>query len=213
MPGVSRTELYAAIRRDLRAGLSAREIQRTRHVTWRTVKAAESSAWPASAAYPDRGSKLDPFKPVIEEMLVADLDAPRKQRHTATRIFNRLVDEHHLTGVSYDTVRAYVRQRRPNVRAEHGRGEPDVFVPQTHLPGREGEIDFGEITVPLRGELVTWPPVLAAHVLQRQSRPPRVGHGRAGGLLRRARARLPGPRRGCPQTRSATTTSRLPSPK
>lgn len=156
MPGVSRTELYAAIRRDLRAGLSAREIQRTRHVTWRTVKAAESSAWPASrAAYPDRGSKLDPFKPWIEEMLVADLDAPRKQRHTATRIFARLVDEHHLTGVSYDTVRAYVRQRRPHVRAEHGRGEPDVFVPQTHLPGREGEIDFGEITVRLRGELVT----------------------------------------------------------
>lgn len=156
MPGVSRTALYAAIRRDLRAGLSTREIQRTRHVTWRTVKAAEESAWPQPrAAYPDRGSKLDPFKPVIEEMLVADLDAPRKQRHTATRIFNRLVNEHHLTSVSYDTVRAYVRQRRPQMQAEHGRGEADVFVPQTHLPGREGEVDFGEITVRLRGELVT----------------------------------------------------------
>lgn len=156
MPGVRRAKLYAAIRRDLRAGLSAREIQRTHHVTWRTVKAAESSAWPASrATYPDRGSKLDPFKPLIEEMVVADLDAPRKQRHSAARVFDRLVGEHHLVDVSYDTVRAYVRKRRPEVRAEHGHGEPDVFVPQTHLPGREGEVDFGEIAVRLRGDLVT----------------------------------------------------------
>jgi transposase len=140
MPATSKAELYAAIRRDLRAGMSAREIQRTRHVTWRTVKAASESAWPAPrAAYPERGSKLDPFKPLIEEMLVADLDAPRKQRHTATRIFNRLVDEHNMGDVSYDTVRAYVARRRPEVRAEHGRGAPDVFVPQTHLPGREAE--------------------------------------------------------------------------
>lgn len=156
MRAISKAELYAAIRRDLRTGLSAREIQRTYHVTWRTVRAASESAWPAErAAYPKRESKLDPFKPVIEEMLVADLHAPRKQRHTATRIFDRLVDEHQMSGTSYDTVRAYVAKRRPEVRAEHGRGAPDVFVPQTHLPGREGEVDFGEIAVRLRGELVT----------------------------------------------------------
>lgn len=154
--GPSKVELYAGIRRDLRAGTSAREIQRTRHVTWRTVKAAAESAWPsARAAYPDRGSKLDPFKPMIEEMLVADLDAPRKQRHTATRIFDRLITEHDMSGVSYDTVRAYVAHRRRQVRIEHGRGEPDVFVPQTHLPGRESEVDFGEFAVRLRGDLVT----------------------------------------------------------
>ena len=152
----SKARLYAAIRGDLRAGMSAREVQRRHHVTGRTVEAASESAWPAPrAAYPDRASKLDPFKPVIEEMLVADLDPPRKQRHAATRIFDRLVDEHQLTGVSYDTVRAYVAKRRPEVPAEHGRGEPDVFVPQTHLPGREGEVDFGEIAARLRGELVT----------------------------------------------------------
>ena len=74
---LSKAQLYATIRGDLRAGLSAREVQRRHHVTWRTVKAAEDSAWPQPrAAYPARGSKLDPFKPVIEEMLVADLDAP-----------------------------------------------------------------------------------------------------------------------------------------
>lgn len=151
----SKVELYAAIRSDLRAGQSVRKVQRAHHVTWRTVKAASESAWPMPrAAYPERASKLDPFKPAIEEMLVADLDAPRKQRHTATRIFDRLVDEHDLAGVSYDTVRAYVARRRPEVRAEHGRGAAEVFIPQTHLPGREGEVDFGEITIRLRGELV-----------------------------------------------------------
>jgi hypothetical protein len=34
------------------------------------------------------------FKPVIDQMLRADLDAPRKQRHTVKRIFDRLLDEH-----------------------------------------------------------------------------------------------------------------------
>lgn len=136
--------------------MSAREVQRTHHVTWRTVKAAAESAWPAGrAAYPQRGSKLDVFKPLIEEMLVADLDAPRKQRHTATRIFDRLVDEHEMRDVAYDTVRVYVAKRRPEVRVEHGRGAPEVFIPQTHLPGREAEVDFGDIAVRLRGELVT----------------------------------------------------------
>ena len=152
----SRVELYAAIRRDARAGLSEREIQRTHHVGWRTVKAALGSAWPAQrAAYPTRPSKLDPFKAVIDEIIVADLDAPRKQRHTATRIFARLVDEHGLTNISYPVVRAYVAKRKPEIRIEQGRGEPGGFVPQTHLPGREAEVDFGEVALRLRGELVT----------------------------------------------------------
>lgn len=152
----TKVELYAAIRQDLRAGTSAREIQRRHRVTWRTVKTASESAWPAPrAAYPERASKLDPFKPAIEEMLVADLDAPRKQRHTATRIFDRLITEHGMTGISYDTVRSYVAQRRREVRTEHRRGEPDLFVPQTHLPGREAEVDFGEVAIRLRGDLVT----------------------------------------------------------
>jgi transposase len=152
----SRVELYAAIRRDARAGMSERQLQRSHHVGWRTVKAAMESAWPAQRApYPARGSKLDPFKPVIDEILVADLDAPRKQRHTATRIYARLTDEHDMTDISYPVVRAYVAKRRPEVRVEQGRGGPGGFVPQTHLPGREAEVDFGEVAIRLGGELVT----------------------------------------------------------
>ncbi|WP_078289992.1 IS21 family transposase [Mycobacterium sp. D16R24] len=152
----SRVELYAAIRRDTRAGLSGREVQRKHGVGWRTVQEAVASAWPSPRApYPTRASKLDPFKHIIDEILTADLDAPRKQRHTVTRIFDRLCDEHAMNQVSYPVVRAYVAKRRPQIRAEHGRAEPGVFIPQTHLPGREAEVDFGEIAIRLRGELVT----------------------------------------------------------
>lgn len=48
---------------------------------------------------PPRVSKLDPFKPAIDEILKADLDAPRKQRHTITRIYRRLTDEHQMRNV------------------------------------------------------------------------------------------------------------------
>lgn len=51
-------------------------------------------------------------------MLWADLDAPRKQRHTVQRIFDRLVAECEMEGVSYSTVCDYVRWRRPQVRVE-----------------------------------------------------------------------------------------------
>ncbi|WP_308212868.1 IS21 family transposase [Mycolicibacterium arenosum] len=156
MPQPSRVELYAAIRRDSRAGLSGREIERKHGVGRRTVNAALTSAWPAPRKqYPRRGSKLDPFKPAIDAMLRTDLDAPRKQQHTIKRIYTRLIDEHAMTGIAYQTVRDYVADRKPQIRIEAGRGPSAVFVPQTHRPGAEAEVDFGEVAVRLRGELVT----------------------------------------------------------
>ncbi len=136
--------------------MSSREIQRTHQVGWRTVRAALDSTWPTPRAeYPSRASKLDPFKSVIDEWLVADLDAPRKQRHTATRVFDRLLREHNAADITYGMVCAYVAKRRPEIRVEQGRAPVDAFVPQTHLPGREAEVDFGEVAIRLRGELVT----------------------------------------------------------
>lgn len=118
----SRVELYAAIRRASRAGLSGREIERKHGVGRRTVNAALTSAWPAPRKqYPRRGSKLDPFKPVIDAMLRTDLDAPRKQQHTIKRIYSRLIDEHAMTDIAYQTVRDYVANRKP---ADPDRGRP-----------------------------------------------------------------------------------------
>ncbi len=149
----SKVELFAAIRRDSRVeGLSVRALAGKYGVHRRTVREALSSVWPAPRKKPPpRKSRLDPFKPAIEEMLRADLDAPRKQRHTVKRIFDRLVAEQEMEGVSYDTVCDYVRWRRPEVRVEAGRGPVEVFVPQTHRPGMEAEVDFGDVWVTLAG--------------------------------------------------------------
>lgn len=102
MPPVSKAELYAAIRRDARAGMSGRAIERKYCVGRRTIIKALSSAWPEPRKKPPRRpSKLDPFKAAIDEILRADLDAPRKQRHTVTRIYDRLIAEHQMVDVSY----------------------------------------------------------------------------------------------------------------
>jgi transposase len=66
-----------------------------------------------------------------------------------------LIDEHGMRGVSYPVVRAYVADRKPQIRVGAGRRPVNMFIPQTHQPGAEAEVDFGEVTINLRGELVT----------------------------------------------------------
>ncbi|KAA0015968.1 IS21 family transposase [Antrihabitans cavernicola] len=156
MPAVSRVELYAAIRRDARGGMSMRKIARMHGVGYHTVKDALGSAWPQKRkVYAHRGTKLEPFKQAIDTMLRADLDAPRKQRHTVTRLYRRLIDEHGMSDVSYALVQRYVKHRRPEIATAMGRMPAKVFIPQTHRPGEEAEVDFGDIAIRLRGELVT----------------------------------------------------------
>ena len=48
---------------------------------------------PVLASTVVHASKLDPFKPLIDEWLQTDKLAPRKQRHTAQRVFKRLKNE------------------------------------------------------------------------------------------------------------------------
>lgn len=155
MPQMSKVELYAAIRRDHRGGMKIREIERKYNVSWRTVRKAVDSVWPEPRKQlPPRPTALDPYKPLVDEMLRTDLDAPRKQRHTITRIFHRLVEEH-AADVSYQMVRRYVSDRKPQILIESGKAPVEAFVPQTHQPGMEAEVDFGDVTIRLAGELVT----------------------------------------------------------
>jgi transposase len=153
--GSSRVEVFEAIRRDRRvSGLSIRALAERHGVHRRTVRQALDSAAPLPRKVPVRRSaRLESLKALIDEMLVADLDAPRKQRHTARRVAARLADEHGVTGVSYSTVRDYVARRRPEIAAAAGRGTETAFVLQTHLPGAEAEVDFGDVWVRLAGEM------------------------------------------------------------
>jgi transposase len=152
---MSKIELYAAIRRDAKAGLASRALQDKYGVRFRTVQKALASAWPQPRKKPrPRATRLDRYRPLIDQMLRADLDAPRKQQHTTKRIFDRLVTEHDADELTYRIVRAYVARRRPQIRVEAGRDPAAVFVPQSHRPGVEAEVDFGEVTVRLAGEQV-----------------------------------------------------------
>ncbi|MBB4951723.1 transposase [Kitasatospora gansuensis] len=150
---LSKVELYAAIRRDAKVeGLSSRALSAKYGVGRRTVAMALESVWPAARKeLPARASRLDPYKVVIDQILREDLDAPRKQRHTAKRVFDRLIDEHRAQGVSYAMVRAYIAGRGPEIRVEEGRGPPQAFIPQTHRPGDEAEVDFGDVWIQLNG--------------------------------------------------------------
>jgi transposase len=78
--------------------------------------------------------KLDPFIPIIDQILEADRALPKKQRHTAQRIFERLRDEHGFTG-GLTIVTDYIREKK--------RRTQEVFVPLARPPGHV-QVDFGE---------------------------------------------------------------------
>jgi transposase len=78
--------------------------------------------------------KLDPFIPIIDQILEDDKRVIKKQRHTAKRIHARLRDEHGFSG-GITIVTDYVREKQRRTR--------EVFVPLAHLPGH-AQVDFGE---------------------------------------------------------------------
>jgi len=149
----SRVELFAAIRRDARVEeCSIRELADRYHVHRRTVRQALAGAVPPPRKTPERSSpKLARFQAAIDGMLRADLDAPKKQRHTARRVLARLADEHGAADLSYSTVRDYVARRRSQIAAEAGKPLEMGFVPQTHPPAAEAEVDFHDLWVILQG--------------------------------------------------------------
>lgn len=149
----SRVELFEAIRRDHRRGVSLRGLSERYGVHRRTVRQAIDSAEPPPVRKTAVRAKprLEPFKTAIDAMLLTDLSAPKKQRHTVRRILTRLVQENDAGDLSYSTVRDYVAGRRRDIAQEAGRGRQEAFILQTHVAGEEAEVDFGELWVRLAG--------------------------------------------------------------
>ena len=143
-------ELYERIRKDNREGLSIRALADKHRVHRRTVRQALASAVPPERKSAERVSPaLGPWTTIIRAWLVADRDLPRKQRHTARRVWQRLVAEYGA-GVAESTVRGYVAQ----VNFELDNTLFTVTVPQMHGPGEEAECDFGEFMAWIEGAWV-----------------------------------------------------------
>jgi transposase len=134
-------------RRVLVDGLSKRAACRAYDLHWDTLP--KILLHPEPPGYrrdrPRPRPKLDPFLPVLHQILHDDKKAPRKPRHTARRIFERLRAEHGYQGgltVVKDAVRAWRRNHT------------EVVVPLAHPPG-EAQVDFGQAEVVLDGQPTT----------------------------------------------------------
>lgn len=137
-------DLYARVRRACHAeGMSQREAARIFGIDPKTVaKMLRFSVPPGyRRSKPPVRPKLDPLLPVIDRILEEDQGRPRKQRHTARRIFERLKTEHGFAG-GETIVKDYVRERRL--------GGQEMFVPLVHPPGH-GQADFGEAVAVIGG--------------------------------------------------------------
>jgi transposase len=130
--------------RVLREGISRRQIMRETGMHWETLK--KILEHPIPPGYQRRKApkkpKIDPYLYRIRQILEEDKLVPRKQRHTAKRIWEVLQGEGFSGG--YTIVKDAVRELRRTMK--------EVYMPLTHRPG-EAQVDFGHAVVKMSGVL------------------------------------------------------------
>ena len=141
---MKQVELYAKVRYAVRIeGLSERAAARRFGIDPRTV--AKMLAFSVPPGYrrtkPPVRPKLDAVLAIIDRILAEDKGRPKKQQHTAKRIFERLRDEHGFTG-GITIVKDYVAGWRQRAQ--------EMFVPLAHPPGH-AQVDFGEALAVIGG--------------------------------------------------------------
>jgi len=134
---MKRVELYGRVRHAvLIEGMSRREAARVFGIDTRTV--AKMLMFSVPPGYRRQKQpvrpKLDPFTGIIDQILEADKQVHKKQKHTSKRIFERLRDEYGFDG-GITIVSDYICAARQRQR--------EMFVPLSHPPGH-AQADFGE---------------------------------------------------------------------
>lgn len=145
-----KVELFEQLRLEYEFGVgTVSGVARKFGVHRRMVRQALAAANPPERKRPNRKTpKLDLMRSFIDQVLEADLHAPRKQRHTAHRIFVRLREELPGHKIAERTVQAYVRKKK----FELGLLGRDVSIPQVYDWGGEAQADWYEALVYLDGE-------------------------------------------------------------
>jgi len=142
-------EIYKQIRRMRLDGMSQRQIAAVLHISRNTIRKywnGDSVPWERKDYRREASVLTDDVVSFVHQCLDEDTHSPRKQQHTAKRIFERLVAERSFTG-GETTVRRLVRELREKPQ--------EAFVPLAFPPGDAMQIDWGEATVCLNGAKVT----------------------------------------------------------
>ena len=150
MIGVDRIE---DIRRRGRRGETVAGIAAATGVSEPTVRKylgeVDLSPKPPRTARRGASPTMAPYAATVERWLREDLRVWRKQRHTARRVYDRLVDEEGFGG-SYETVKVFVRGLKAEIARERGEREAQGYLLLDWLPG-ECQVDFGQADLRVRG--------------------------------------------------------------
>ena len=148
----AKVELFEQIRLEYEFGVGTIQgVSRKLRVHRRVVREAIQSAIPARRKKTERPHvKMAPAAAFIDSVLEADRKAPRKQRHTAKRIWERIRAEVPGCTAAERTVRLYVEQRKEAL----GLARRETFVPQSYDWGVEAQVDWYEAYADLDGERV-----------------------------------------------------------
>jgi len=146
----AKVELFEQIRREYEFGVgTVLGVARKLGVHRRMVRQALANAQPPERKEAERERPvMTPLIPFIDAILEADRNAPRKQRHTARRIWRRISAEMPERKAAEATIREYVRERK----RELGWTTRATCVPQSYEPGQEGQVDWYESWAELSGE-------------------------------------------------------------
>lgn len=124
--------------------MTAREFGHGRNTVAKYLEGGEAPVYRRQR--PPGRPVIESFAAILDAWVEGDKKAPRKQRRTGTRMFERLTEEYGYTG-SVSAVRRYLQTRQ--------RKAQEVFFPLVFQPGEEGQVDWGEAVFLLNGRETT----------------------------------------------------------